>query len=102
MNDTSGNAFTKSWDFVSTIVQYIFARYGESWMKMWNSYSKVDGGNTVWNARAFFAGLGELVYMTGLIVFFLYLCFAGFRTHKAANFAALFGLIILAIVSCIG
>lgn len=99
---SGGNAFTKSWDFITTIVQYIFARYDESWAKMWDSYSKADGGNTVWNARAFFAGLGELAYITGLIVLFMSLLFVGFRAHKAINYAALFGLIALAIVSCIG
>lgn len=98
----NGNAFTKSWDFVSTIVQYIFARYGESWAKMWDSYSKAEGGDTIWNARAFFARLAELTYMTGLIVLFLYLLFVGFRSHKSVNCAAMFGLIVLAIVSCIG
>lgn len=90
------NCFTKSWDFICAIMQYIFARYGEAATKMGGSF------DPEWNAKTFFAGLSEMAYLTVIIAFIMYLLFRGFNANKGCHIAALFALIALAVVSCIG
>ena len=90
------NAFTKSWEFINVTVQYIFARYREAGSKMSASF------DPEWNAKMFFAGLSELVYLTALIIFALYLIFRGFGIHGRLHSMVLVTLIGLAGVTCIG
>lgn len=90
------NAFTKSWDFICTIMQYIFSRYGEAATKIGESF------DPEWNAKTFFAGLSEMAYLTAAVAFVLYLIFHGFGAHKGYHSAVLVALIALAVVTCIG
>lgn len=90
------NAFTKSWDFICTVMQYVFARYGEAASKMGGSF------DPEWNAKTFFAGLSEMAYLTVIIGFIMYLLFRGFSANKGYHIAVLIALIALSVASCIG
>ncbi len=90
------NAFVKSWDFIVTIVTYFFQRYAEAGEKMAGSFTPS------WEAKTFFSGLAEIFYLTAIGIFVIYLIFRGFGASEAPHSAALAGLIVLAIVTCIG
>lgn len=90
------NAFIKTWEFITTLAVYVVARYKDAGIKVAANFGDA------WNLAGFCSGLAEIVFITGLIIFTVYLIFWGFQTDRTLHIVLTLSLIGLAVVTCLG
>lgn len=79
-------------DFLLVLGSYYCQRIEEAW-------GRIASGVNPWNPKAFVGGLAGLLYLFAVVAALAVLLYDGFGRHSQRNFAFLFGIVVLFVLS---